>query len=208
MWIALSILAFLAIVITAILLLRVKVIIKNDEKNGFILRYKFLFKTFGENPDPNDPIVKALKKSGGVDRFEKTAMQQNISTDGLQKTVSDSYSVLIGTLRELLFLLKNCTVTQLDIKIRCSGEDPDQTAILYGICHATTHTLLGAISSFLRIRKRGCNIDIRCVFWESDPLFRYQVILAVPFSRVLAAFWRLVLEEAKRAAEGENSQSK
>ena len=94
MWIVLTIFAFLAIVIAVILLLPVKVIIKNDEKQGFVLRYKWLFKTFGENPNPNDPIVKALKQAGGVDRFEKANLKKNLRTEGLQKTVSDSYSSL------------------------------------------------------------------------------------------------------------------
>ena len=201
MWIALSIIAFLATLVTVILLSPVKVIIKNDEKNGFILRYKLLYKTYGENPDPDDVIVKALKKSGGVTRLEKAAMQENIQTEGLQKTVSDSYAALIGILKELLFLLKRCTVTRLRIKIRCAEDEPDETALYYGICNAATHTLLGTLSAFLKIRKRGCKIDIGYDFEGGKPLFRYEVILSVPFGRVLAAFWRLVLAEAKRVAK-------
>ncbi len=208
MQIALSILAFLAIVITVILLLPVKVLIKNDEQDNFILRYKWLFKTFGENPDPNDPIVKTLKKAGGVDRFEKASIQKNIHADGLQKTVSDSYTALIGLLKELLFLLKKCTLTRLNITIRCSSEEPDQAAIHYGLYNAATHTFLAVLSSFLRIRKRNCNIDIRCDFNKNDPIFRYEVILAIPFARILAAFWRVVLEEAKRVANKTEDQPK
>lgn len=208
MWVLLSILAFLAALITVIALLPVKVIIKNDETSGLILRYKLLFKTFGENPNPDDPIVKVLKKSGGVDRLEKVATPENIQSDGLQKTVSDSYAALIGILKELLFLLKNCTVTRLHLKIRCADEEPDQAALHYGICNAATHTLLGVVSSFLKIRKRGCKIDIVCDFSQSNSLFRYEVVLTVPLGRVLAAFWHLVLEEAKRVAVEQQDQAK
>lgn len=208
MWVLLSILAFLAALITVIALLPVKVIIKNDENSGLILRYKLLFKTFGENPNPDDPIVKILKRSGGVDRLEKVATPENIQSDGLQKTVSDSYAALIGILKELLFLLKNCTVTRLHLKIRCADEEPDRAALYYGLCNAATHTLLGVISSFLKIRKRGCKIDIGCDFSQSNSLFRYEVILTVPLGRVLAAFWRLVLEEAKRVAAEQQDQAK
>lgn len=203
MWVVWSILAFLAALVTVILLSPVKVIIKNDDKEGFILRYKLLYKTFGENPDPDDVIVKALKKSGGVTRLEKAAMQENIRSEGLQQTVSDSYEALIGILKELLFLLKRCTVTRLFIKIRCAEDEPDETALYYGLCNAATHTLLGTLSAFLKIRKRGCKIDIGYDFEGGTPLFRYEVILAVPFGRVLAAFWRLVLAEAKRVAAEE-----
>lgn len=198
MWIALCILAFLAIIITIILLLPVKVIVKNDENDVLILRYKLLFKTFGENPDPDDPLVKTLKKAGGVERLEKDSVEKNIRTDGLQKTISDSYAALVGLLKELVFLLKNCTVTRLDIKIRSADDDPSQAAICYGIYNAATHTLLGVLRSFLRVRKRGCNIDIRCDFQQRTPLFRYHLVLAVPFYRVLEAFWRAAWAEAKR----------
>ena len=106
MWIAFSILGVLAIIITIILLMPVKVIVKNDEKDVLILRYKLLFKTYGENPNPNNPIVKTLKKAGGVERLEIESVQQGIRSDGLQKTITNSYSALISLLKELVFLLK------------------------------------------------------------------------------------------------------
>ena len=62
MWIVLIVIACLALLITVICLLPVKVLLKNDAQNPLILRYKFLGKTFGENPDPNDPIIKTLKR--------------------------------------------------------------------------------------------------------------------------------------------------
>ena len=76
MWIALGIVGGLAALITVILLLPVKVIIRNDEQNELILRYKFLFKTYGEDPDPNDPIIKALKEASGVNRFQKRELKE------------------------------------------------------------------------------------------------------------------------------------
>ena len=208
MWIALLILALLSIIITIILLLPVKVIVKNDEQNVLILRYKLLFKTFGENPNPNDPIVKTLKKAGGVERLESATLQQSIRTDGLQKAVSDSYSSLVVLLKELVVLLKNCTVTQLNINIRCADEDPAQAAISYGIYNAATNTLLSVLDAFLRIRKRNCNIQISCDFHEHNTVFRYDVVLAVPFIRVLAAFWRAALAEARRTAPTNQDQRK
>ena len=206
MWIILAILAFLAILITVILLLPVKVIIKNDENDILILRYKLLFKTFGENPNPDDPIVKTLKKAGGVERLEKAAVQENIRTGGLQKTISDSYGALTGLLKELWFLLKNCTVTHLRIKIVSADEDPYQAAVNYGIYNAATNTLLGVLQEFIKIRKRGRDIDIRCDFNETESFFRYQLILAVPFFRVLEAFWRVAWAEAKRANPASDQQ--
>ena len=62
MWIVLGIIGFLALLITVILLLPVKIILRNDDKEALILRYRFLGKTFGEDPNPDDPIVKAACK--------------------------------------------------------------------------------------------------------------------------------------------------
>ena len=206
MWIALLILAVLATIITVILLLPVKVIIKNDENDELMLRYKLLFKTYGENPDPNDPVVKTLKKAGGVERLEKEAVQKSIRSDGLQKTITDSYSALISLLKELVFLLKNGTVTRLHIQIHSADEDPSRAAILYGIYNAATHTFLNVLRSFMQVRERGCKIDICCDFQESTPLFRYDVILSVPLYRILGAFWRVALAEAKRSLPVQNQE--
>ena len=200
MWVALAILAFLALLITVIWLLPVKVIIKNDEENQLILRYVFLFKTYGENPNPDDPLIKMLKKAGGVERLESETLRRNVRADGLRKTVSQSYSALIELLKELVALLRICTVTKLNVKIRIAEEEPDQAAIHYGLYCAATNTLMATLQSFLRIRKRGCAIDIASDFMGSKPEFRYHAELVVRFGQVLAAFWRVALAEAKRAA--------
>ena len=90
MLIFLIILGILAAIITAILLSPVYVIIKNDKSNNLIILYKLLFKTFGENPDPNHPIVTALKKSTGIERLEKESLEKNIEDSGLSTTVSET----------------------------------------------------------------------------------------------------------------------
>lgn len=208
MWIVLAVIGFLALLITVICLLPVKVLLKNDKENALILRYQFLWKTFGENPNPNDPIVKTLKKAGGVDRLEKQNLQTSISNDGLKKTISDSYTTLIGLIREILFLLRYGVITRLHVYIRCTGEDAAQAAIHYGQCCSATYSLLNALNSYIKIRKRGSDLDIACDFLADAPVFRYDIVLQVRFGRVLAAFWRVVLAEAKRAAQTQLDQQK
>ena len=117
MWIALGIIGFLAALITVILLLPVKVIIKNDEQEPLILRYRFLFKTYGEDPDPNNPVIKALKTASGVDRLSKETLQESVRSGGLQKSVTETFSILKSLAKELWQLLKLCKVTKLNIAI-------------------------------------------------------------------------------------------
>lgn len=200
MWIALGILGGIAVLITVILLLPVRIIIKNDENNELILRYKFLFKTFGEDPDPNDPIVKALKTASGIDRLETKAIQKNIQSDGLHKTVSGSFATLVDLLKEVVSLLKRCKVTKLVVFIRCTGDGADEAAVHYGQSCTAVYSLLNLLRSFVKVRKRGCKIDVGCDFLGTESVFRYDAVLTILAGRVLAGLWRTVMAEAKRAA--------
>lgn len=198
MWIALAILGFVALLITVICLLPVKILIQSNQEEVLILRYRFLFKTFGENPNPDDPIIRMLKRAAGVDRLEKGTLEKSIDVDGVRETLSSSYSVLIDLLKELVSLLKLCTVTRLHVYIRCAGDDAAQTAIQYGQCCAATDVLLNVLYGFLKVRRRGQRIDIGCDFLENETVFRIDAVLTIRLFRVLAAFWRVVLAEAKR----------
>lgn len=204
MMIFLGILGFLALLITVILLLPVKVIIKNDADNVLILRYRFLFKTFGEDPDPNDPIIRTLKTATGTDRLEKAFQEKQ----GITKTVTENYDMLKELIKELLTLLKRGTVTRLRIYIRCGGDGADETAIRYGLCCAATYGFLEALRNFVRIRKRGQRIDIVSDFQEEILVFRYDVVVTLRVFRVLAALWRVVWAETKRANAAGKPQQK
>lgn len=198
MWIALAIIAALATIVTVFLLLPVKIIIKNDENNQLILRYKFLFKTFGEDPDPNDPIIRTLKSLSGVDRLNSSSIQKGIDAQGLPKTLSETFDVLKDLVKEIVVLLKYCTVSRLHIKIRSTGNGADQAAIHYGQCSTVTYSLINALRDFVKIRKRGVNLDIGCDFFGSKPEFRYDIILVIRVARLLAGLWDVALAEAKR----------
>lgn len=208
MWIALGILAFLAILVAVVLSLPVKIIIRNNDQNELILRYKFLFKTFGENPNPDDPIVKALTSASGITRLKKERLQENIRSTSLQKTVSETYDLLIDLLKEVVGVLRRCTVSKLHIKIRCVGDGADEAAIHYGQCVTVTYSLLNILRNFLRIRKRGCKIDIGCDHFGSKAVFRYDVILTVRAGRVLSGLWEVIMAETKRTAKQQENQQK
>ena len=198
MWIALGIIGGLAALITIILLLPVKIIIKSDEKNELILRYKFLFRIYGEDPDPNDPIIKALKVASGVDRLEKQISQEAIRAGGLKKTVKESYKMIADLLKELWNLLRYCKVTKLKIHILCAGDGADQVAIHYGECCTATYSLLNILRGFMKVRKRGCDIRIGCDYEGGKAEFSYDVLLRTNVARVLAALWSAVMAETKR----------
>lgn len=198
MWIALGIVGGLAAIITVLLLLPVKVILKNDEHNMLIFRYKYLFKTFGEDPNPDDPIVKALKSATGVDRLNKASVKENIGTDGLLKTVKESFSMVVDLLKEILRLLGRGKVSKLQVTIRCTGDGADEAAIHYGECCAAAYSLLNLLQGYVKVRRKGCYVDIACDFMGDKPVFRYDLEIKIRASRVLGALWRVAWAEVKR----------
>ena len=208
MWIFLSILGVIAVLITGILLSPVKIIIRNNEQNELLLYYKFLFKTFGEHPNPDDPIIKALTSASGVDRLKPENIQESIRTGDLRKTVTTTYATLVDLLKQVVALLKRCTVSKLQLKILCAGEDADQAAIHYGLCLTATHSLLNLLRTFLKIRKKGCQIDVRCDFLATQAVFDYHIVLTVSAARVAGALWKVIIAEGKRLAQEQTAQRK
>ena len=211
MWVLWNILTILAALITLILLLPVKIILKNDEENQFTLRFRFLFLTFGadtkkKSTSGDNPIVSALLSATGFDRFQTKTVEKSIRNDGLKKTVSESYTMLTELLREAVALLKRCTVSRLQIKIRCSGDDAAQVAIRYGQYCTATYSLLSVLRNFIKIRKRGCSIDISSNFPAAESVFRYEVVLSFRAARILTGFWRIALGQFKRMAAQKTQQ--
>lgn len=201
MWIFLGIVAFLAGLITVVLLLPVHVIIKNDEDNNMILRYKILFKTLGEDPDPNNPIAKAIKKSSGISRIEKKNLERNIEQSGFSSTVKETFDILVDLLREVVAILKYCTAKKFMLHIVCSAEDAADAAVSFGECCAVAYPAVGAVCSAVKVPNKARDIDIRCDYLSKKDIFRYDFDISVRVFRVLAAFFRIALAEARRSQQ-------
>ncbi len=201
MWIFLGIVAFLAAVIAVILSLPIYVIIKSDENGELVLLYRFLGKIYGEHPDPNNPILKQLKKSSGVARIEKQGLQKSLAQQGFWATVSETCRILADLLIEIGHILKYCTAKKFEIEAVCAEEDAADTAIRYGQCCAAVYPLSGILSANMKVKKKARKIDIRCDFTSGKPSFRYDFLIMVRLGRALAALWRISLKEAKRTYE-------
>lgn len=208
MWIVLAIVAFLALLITVILLLPVYIIIQNDENDELQILYKILFKTFGEEPDPDNPILKGLKKSSGLARIEKQSLQKTVDQSGVYTTVAETVRLMWDLLKEVAGLLKFCTVKTFWLDVVCSGDDAVEAAMDYGQCCAVVYPVAGALSALMRVRKSAWDMDIRCDFEGGDAAFDYRIVLSVRVFRLLAAFFRVALAEAKRTVEEEEAEAR
>lgn len=208
MRIFLGILAFIILLVTVILLLPVYIIIKTDKNGEMIFRYKILFKTFGEDPDPDNPIVNTLKEISGVTRLDKEKLKESVKKGNLLETLNDSFALILGLLKRLLGLLKFCTVKVLRVKIVCAESDAAQTAIDYGRCYAAISPLVSFLHSKMKIRKKGEDINITCNFETRESSYDFEAVLVVRVFRILVALFHAAFDEVKRVSQNEASQNK
>lgn len=208
MWIFLTIVSVIALIITAILLSPVSIIIKTDQSGEVILRYKLLFKTFGEDPDPNNPIVKTLKEVSGLSRLEKENLKDTAQKTSYLETLKDSFSLIISLLKRLLNVLRFGTLKVLKLHITCAEDDAAKTAIDYGRCCALAYPFLGFLHSNVRVRKKGEDINISCDYESKKSEYCFEAVLTIRFFRVLGAFLRTAFDEAKRISQTNPTQNR
>ncbi len=208
MWIFLSVIALIVILISVILLSPVHIIIKSGKDDELIILYKYLFWTFGENPNPNHPIVRALKKSTGIDKLDKESLQSSAEESGFQTTAAQTVEIVIDLLREVVTILRFCTARRFKLHVLCSSKDAAEAAISYGQCCAFVYPMVGLANANMRVKKSGADVKIDCDFNGVPEFVRYDFLISVRLNHLLAALWRVSLKEAKREAEQQQNQSR
>lgn len=201
MEIFLIILLILVLIVTAILMLPVDIIIKSDEKGELIFRYKFLFKTYGENPDPNNPIIKAVKKTTGIDKLEVGEIKKKLKESSYVPTALETINILKGLLGELGHILKHFSARLFKIDVKCAADDAADAAINYGQYCALIYPLTAGLGVFIKIPKRARKINIAISPEVEKDKIEYEIIIRVKVVRVLWAFFRVSYKEAMRNLE-------
>ena len=205
MWIFFGILLGLAFLIAIILMLPIYIIIKSDAEDSFYFRYKFLGKTYGENPDPNNPIVKTLKSASGISRLEKDSIKKDIQDNNLLKTLKEDFVLVTDLLKELLWLVKHCRAKVFRLKIVCSDDDPAEASIKYGACCMAVFPILDYLFSYIRMGKSAKKIDISCDFEGGNSMFAFETLLVLRMHQVLGALFRTAMAEVKRSQKKQES---
>lgn len=206
MWIALGILLFLAVVVTVILMLPVYIIIKNGDGGEFILLYRFLGRTFGDEPRSDSPVIKAVMSATGIDRLKIQTIKRGIRKGGIDITVQQTFSVLMSLLTELRDILRFCVAKKLKVIIISTDDDPGSAAVNHGICCACAYPVLGFLKSELKkVSKRGEHIDIRCDFNADEDTFIYDLLIRVRVVYLLRALIHIIVREARRQIDDSES---
>jgi hypothetical protein len=204
MWIAIGIILFLAVLVIAVLLLPIYVIIKNDGESELKIRFRFLFKTYGDKSNPDNPLLKALKSAIGIDKLSVKTVKSGIKKGGLEVTLEQTVRVLLSLLKETGDLLSHSVCKKLYVHVISAGDDPADAAINYGICCSFVYPLVGFLKSNLkRVSKRGEDVRIECDFSGGEDSFDYHLVLRVRVLRIVAGLWHIIMREAKHQAEAQ-----
>lgn len=208
MWIFLGIVATVLALISAVLLIPVSVIIKKDDGQDIIFRFKVLFWTFSESEEKKDKpkaknsVADTLKKASGLDRLDKKSLKENLKTSGFSDTAAQVVRIVADLLKEVVLVVKHCKAKRFFIRIVCAEEDAADTAIAYGRCCSVVYPITGYIGSFMKIPERVRKIDILCDYTSQKGEFSFDFEISVRVFRLLVALIRIVVKEAiKRAKE-------
>lgn len=202
------VLGALALLITVICLIPVYVYVYYDGENSLQLRYRLLWKVFGENPDPNNPIIRLLKELSGISKFDSvSSLKKTVSSSGVSYTLRQMGEVLISLLRQMVWILPRCRMRKLELRAICAEGEPDDAAMEYGKLCSAVYPIVGVIDNILPINRRKLLLDLRCDFEAERSELSLTAVIRARLGSVLRALWRIVLDEAKaEAARTESSQ--
>ena len=200
MWIFLSVLAFIAV----LLLLPIFIIIKNDENNNNIFLIKFLFFKFDFKGDSFGKKEKQKKiNQEARKQDEKTAEKKDF-----RETVSQTMQMISNIFEEFLKLFKHLVARKFQLQIVCTSKDAAEAAIHYGECCAAVYPVLGFISSAIKVKEKGREIDIRCEYEKDSWTVKYHFIISIRICHILAALIRFGAKEIKRRQKSATAQTK
>ncbi len=207
-WILLAILLLVVALITVILLLPFSFIITTDEKGELLLLFKFLNKTFGQNPDPNQPIIKTLKELSGINRLDTKNIKPGSKKGDFLNSLREYMSLVLKLLKELFKVIKGCKVKQLNIDIVCAEDDAAETAITYGVCCAVISPVIGLIHNTMKVNEKNEQVNISANFDNQNSSLNFKIILVTRVYKLLAALIRLIIDETKRISNERINESK
>ena len=201
-----GVLGGILLLIAVILALPVSVILLRDGERPFLILYRFLWFTFGEEPDPDNPVTKAAVKVLGLDRLESVdKLKQETDRNGVAETAGDLALVLKELLGRVIWILPRCKVKTLRIRSISAGEDAAAVAMDYGMVCAVVYPLIGWIKSALRVSGRGEKVEIGCDYDAGESTFDMNIRLSVRVWYVLLALIHIVRENVKNQVYKEMS---
>ena len=204
MWIAIGILASLAFLIIVLLLLPVCVIINNDSNGELQFKIKVLFITFGGKSKKKSSFSDTIKSISKIGSPKKTDDKAAEEPQKLWETVKHTCKLLKDVFKELVRILKYCTVKKFFLGIVCAEKTAADTAISYGRCCAVVYPLSSFVETIMKVHKKSQQIDVSCDFTSGKGSFDYSFIISVRLCHVLSALLRIAIKLARRNASSQD----
>lgn len=186
-------------IIAVALVCPVKIFAYTDKNKKLKLLYKWLFFTFGKKPNPNSPIIKFVKKTTGLSRFENfDNIGENIKKQGFTSTIESFFSTVSGLFRRVKYLLPHCRIQKFSLTIINATDDSALTAITYGAICGIVYPVLNYLFAVTK-QKSGCDdINISCNFDSSESEFSFNIKFSLTAFFVLIAYLKLAAEHYKK----------
>ncbi len=196
------ILAVIVLLILVILFLPIDIVLRYNGDKGFQLLYRFLGKLYGENPDPNNPIAKALKNLVGISHLEsKEHLRTAVEDSGFAGTLTGTLSSLKLLIDRVLWLLPRSKLKKMKVVSISAGEDAADTALAYGAACAALYPLISYLESVMRVRKNGVHTHISCDFEAEKAVFELDMAFSFHILHGLRALWHIAKEQAAEQFE-------
>ena len=184
------VIAVICLIIAILLMLPVDILIFADDKNGFKLLYRFLGKLYGEEPDPNNVIIKGVKKAVGISHLDSIkTIKSSLESHGTAVTLKETADVLLAIFNRIIWILKYCRIRKCNIVSISGGDD---AAIDYGVACAVIYPIVGFIKSNFSVKRRGFNTDIRCDYLSDESSYDIKLELRVKILHVIRALFYIV----------------
>ena len=201
MWIFLGVVLALTILITIVLLLPISIIIKSNSDEKFTFKFKLLFKTFESKGEEKSSIGATLEKLIGADKLQKNKLKHTAKEKGFGDTLQETLSLFATFFKELVGVLGHCTAKRFKITVLCRGDDAAAAAIKYGRYCSIIYPAAGLISSIIKVKKKGLNINVTCDYTEGKDEFTCDFLIKVRIFRVLGAFLRIAIKHYAKKKE-------
>jgi hypothetical protein len=180
----------LALLIAVVLMLPVDVLFLADGEKGFQILYRFLGKIYGEHPDPNNPIIKGLKKTLRLSHLDSVkTIRETVEVHGASITVKETLETLVQLIDRVIWILRYCSVPKCRITAVSGGED---AAMEYGITCAAVYPLVAYLKNKVQVRERALKVDLRCAYGLNDSIFELDLAVRVKVFHVLRALLHII----------------
>lgn len=189
----------IAILILIILMLPVYIHLEGNETGEPVLYLRVLWLRIEQGGDPDNKLAKAAKQVVGISKFEDLkTIRKTLQEDSVSATLKRFTDVFGALLKQVLRLLKQCTVNRLHIRALIACDDAAKAAMEYGAVCALTYPLFGYFRKLAKMKKKALACDFQCAYDHNNSKFSYDVVLSVRIIRILQALLRLIYENIRK----------